>query len=108
MLAVSLGDHWSKTDEQTLAAAEPLARMLSKLPVKTGHIINDAVDPILFLYAMIALSAPSIEIEINKRKVKNANTIPNNKNGQNGVNGTGKPDDGTDFLKRAYRDFAGS
>lgn len=49
-------DVWEleKDSPECLAMAEPLARMLSKLPVKATRAIEDGTDPLLFGYAVFA------------------------------------------------------
>lgn len=95
MLAVlTLGPHWQQADEDIVAAAEPLARMLSKMDKSLTGKINDYVDPVMFIYMMGVMCAKSSKQSPKKEKHQNA--VPNNSaqssvsnNGAETRNGTG-------------------
>ena len=79
VLAITLGDHWKQTDEAILAAAEPLSRILSRLPKTKTQFLNTYLDPILFGYALICMCSTPMKIELERAKRKSipARQVPN-------------------------------
>ena len=79
VLAITLGDHWKQTDEAILAAAEPLSRILSRLPKTKTQFLNTYLDPILFGYALICMCSTPMKIELERAKRKSipARKVPN-------------------------------
>lgn len=89
-VALALGEHWQKTEDDVTPAAVVLARMLSKLPIAATKALDTYIDPLIFVMAMAALCADPLKIEAAKKAHKH-NAIPINQTKAAAADGYNQP-----------------